>query len=99
MANLDGCNGSLQPGNERYVDQGLSGKRNCGETLKIFKVTVSAGGGKNNANFLYHAHTVKAGNKAALERRLKNMEIINGREHVQIEEIGKVVKIECRNKM
>jgi len=50
--------------------------------MKTFKVTVWT------MNGYTHEHKVKAGNKNALERRLRDMEIINGREYVQIEEIG-----------
>lgn len=55
--------------------------------MKTFKVTVvGVGILKGEGNFK-HEHIVKATSKKALENRLIDMEIINGREHVRIEEL------------
>ncbi len=56
--------------------------------MKKFKVIVMDGGGKDSGYFK-HEHIVRAANKKVLERKLKDMEIINGREYVRIEEVGK----------
>jgi len=54
--------------------------------MKKFKVVVLSGGGKNSSCFK-HEHTVEAGNKKVLIRRLEDIGIINGREQVHIEEL------------
>ena len=56
--------------------------------MKTFKVEVYVTGQRTGElHYSKHEHIVKAGNLKALVRRLKDMEIINGREDVHIEEI------------
>ena len=54
----------------------------------LFKVCVRGGGGKNNGE-VWHDHIVEAKSEKVLIQRLKDAEIINGRESVHIEILKK----------
>ena len=58
--------------------------------MKIFKVEVYVTGQRSGElHYSKHEHIVEATSKRALVNRLKDMEIINGREDVHIEEINR----------
>ena len=64
--------------------------------MKKFKVVVTNGWDKRSYNkgscAFKHEHIVRATSKRALVTRLKNAEIINGREQVHIEEVPNEIK-------
>ncbi len=57
--------------------------------MKKFKVIVIGTGIRKNEGNFKHEHIVEASSEKALVKRLKDMEIINGRESVHIREIDK----------